>query len=292
MLADETRTEPEKPGPEEDKASAGSSVSDMSESAAAAGQPVKDKTSLPSAGDLSAIDPWGEDTGLLDDSLEPKSPSKDIVEGAGSLLDRAEEKGSEAKESAQADSFLQGLEESNLELEDKELSTVGNTGHAATSAAAEKATAEALESDRDPFLLDLEQDADKDPAGSSDDTAKSSASETAIAIALVDEDEPTIEDEDLDMLEAEDDLIMRDSASRGESSLLSGTEDGEVPGTLSESSAKADAADRDSLEEGSTISLLDEDDEDWEDDALLRDDELLDEDLLLESDDAGDVLDR
>ena len=353
MLFEEARADVGKLGADDGKASAGSSLSDMSEKAAAAGQLAKNTHSLSIADELSATDPWLEDTSSGEDSLEEKSATRDIVKGSDSLLERAGEKESAAKESAEADSFLQGREEADLERVDGELSIIGNTVPSAMSATAEKARAEALESDRDPFLLDSELDADRDVAGSSDAPAKPSASETARAVALSAEDELLVRDDDLEMLKAEDDPFLRGSRSdsllteeeagstvesqpaskrkaaraesegagalaltaddeialgddsetltvdddlvlsdSGSSSLRSGTEGKDLPGTLPESSTKADAADWKIQEERSTISLMDELEEDWGDDALLSDDELLEDDVLLDSDDAGRALDR
>ncbi len=354
MLAEEARADVGKLGADDGKASAGSSLSDMSEKAAAAGQLAKNTHSLSIADELSATDPWLEDTSSGEDSLEEKSATRDIVKGSDSLLERAGEKESAAKESAEADSFLQGREEADLERVDGELSIIGNTVPSAMSATAEKARAEALESDSDPFLLDSELDADRDVAGSSDAPAKPSASETARAVALSAEDELLVRDDDLEMLKAEDDPFLRGSRSdsllteeeagstvesqpaskrkaaraesegagalvltaddeialgdddsetltvdddlvlsdSGSSSLRSGTEGKDLPGTLPESSTKADAADWKIQEERSTISLMDELGEDWGDNALLSDDELLEDDVLLDSDDAGRALDR
>ena len=286
MLADETRPEMAESRLDESRVSAESSLFDLSDTTASARQPVKDKVTSISDGELSATDPWLDDTGS-EDMLKPKGSSIDTEEDLDSLLELAE-----VKKTSKADSLLQGLGESELDREDDELSTIGNTQPAAMSAMAEKATSEALEPERNPFLLDSELAADRYTAGSSDDAAKPTMSETARAVALSADDELTAEDQDFPTLKPDDDPFLREGGSRGSNSLQTPKEEGEALRTQSDSHSKAGRADWEIQEDAFTISRLDEEDEDWVDDALLSSDELLEEDALLENDDAGEALDR
>ena len=326
MLADETRAETGKQGTDDRKASAGSSLSDMSENAAAAGQLAKDATSSLTTDELPAADAWAEDKDSSKDKLEPKSPFKDVVGGSDSLPERAEGKELVAK----VDSFLHGVEESILKPDDEDLSTIGNTGQAVTSVEGEKAAAKEQESQKELFLLDMELDADRNSAGSPAKAAKSSASKTAAA-----------GDDDLEMLKAEDDPFLTDSGSdslradKEASSIVRSASSSRADGPESKSAAaaalgseddstaededlemleaEADPPLRDSLVSGkgereSDVTQADsfaeadaadeeiqepgytistdDDDEDWDYD------ELLEEDLLLRRDDAGEEITR
>lgn len=279
ILADETRAELDEPRAGGSMVPAGSSHSDISNSVAAAEDPAKDKLSLTSAGGLSATDPRLEDTGPDEDRLEPKSSSRDIVGGSDSLVEKAE-----GKDSARPDSLLQEKVESDLEQDDEKTST-GSAQPAAKSAAAEEAAAGVLEPKTDPFLHDSALAADGDPAGSADDAAKPSNSEAARAAAITAEIEPTAGDEDAAMLKPIDDPFLTDG-SRGSGSMHSGEEERELAGTQSDSASQTDKVDRDSQEEPYMMSRLDDEDEEWEDEALFNDSFEEDELLAMERDDA------
>ena len=286
MLADGTRSEMAGSRLDEGKASAESSLFDVSDNIAAAGQPVKAKMSSMSDDELSATDPWLEDRGS-EDRRKPEGSSSDSTEDLDSLLEMAEE-----KDSAKGNSLLQGLGESKLDRTDDELSTIGNNQPAAVSATAKKAASQALEPEGDLFLLDSELAADRETIGSLDDAAKPIMSETARAVELSADDKLTAGDEDSRSLKPDDDPFMTASGSRGSSSVQPLKEEGGALGIQSASHSKADTADWEIQEEPYTISRLDAEDDDWEDDALLSSDELLEEDALLEGSSAGEALDR
>ena len=283
MLADESLGESDQLRVGGSMASAVGSGSDTSDSTAAAGDPVKlkDEPSSMSAGERSPTEPGLEATGSDEDRHEPKDSSGDIVEGSGTLTEKAE-----GEESARADSLMQELGESDPEQDDEKLST-GSARPAATSATAEDATTGPLEAERDPSSRDSELAADRDSAGSSDKAAKPSNSETAGSTASTAEVELAAGDEGAEVLKA----ISTDGSSRGSGSMRSGEGEGDTAGTQSDTYGQTDKADWDVQEEPYMMSGLDDENEEWwADEAWFE--EPFEEDALLESSDSSAAIGR